>query len=130
MFRRGRRVRSETKKVVCNVYSYFEKQAKKGGVTISALICTVKAMGLSRATVTRIRCEQGRLSEDEEFASPAKGYCRTRRRVVTDDFDREAIRRLIYNLYEQKVNITLDTLLASLSYRYNFVLLNPRESLV
>ena len=112
MFRRGRRVRSETKTVVCNVFSYFEKQAKKGRITSSPLIRTVHATGLSRTTVIRIRRERRSLP-DEEFPTPTKRYRRTRRQVVTDDFDREAIRRRIYNLYEQKLNITLNKLLVS-----------------
>lgn len=113
MSKSARRVRSGTKNVVCNVYSYFEEQAKKGGVTISPLIRTVKATGLSRATVLRIRREKRRLAEDDQFATPTKRYCRSRRRVITDSFDREAIRRRIYQLYEQKLNITLSRLLVS-----------------
>ena len=35
------------KKVVCNVFTYFEKQAKKGRVTSSPLIRTVKVTRLS-----------------------------------------------------------------------------------
>lgn len=128
MFQQGRRVRSETKTVVCNVYSYFEKQAKKGGVSNSPLSRTVEATGLSRPTVIRIRREQRRLSEDE-FATPTKRYCRSRRLVVTDNFDREAIRRRIYHLYDQKLNITLDRLLVSriASYRYNDVQLTLNQ---
>ena len=56
----GRRVRSQKKKVLCNIYNDFEKQAKKGGVTIRFLIRTAKATGLSRATVVRIRRKQRR----------------------------------------------------------------------
>ena len=100
-------------KVVCNVFTYFKKQAKKGRVTSSPLVRTVKATGLSRATVIRIRREQKLLPEDGEFPTPTKRYCRTQRRVVSDDFNREAIRRRIYNLYAQKINITLNRLLVS-----------------
>ena len=39
----GRRGRSEMKKVVCNIYSYFKKQAKKGGASTSSLIRTFKS---------------------------------------------------------------------------------------
>ena len=121
MFSRGRRVKSQTKKVVCNVFAYFERQAKKARVSSSPLIRTVKATGLSRATIIRIKREQRRLPEDVEFSSPVKRYCRIRKRVVIDNFDREAIRRRIYHLYAQKINITLNRLLVShtqLCYMY------------
>ena len=121
MFSRGRRVKSQTKKVVCNVLAYFERQAKKARVSSSPLIRTVKATGLSRATIIRINREQRRLPEDVEFSSPVKRYCRIRKQVVIDNFDREAIRRRIYHLYAQKINITLNRLLVShtqLCYMY------------
>ena len=113
MFHKGRRVKSETKIVVCSVFSYFDKLAKKTRFATSPLLRTVKATGLSRATVIRIRREQRMLPEDGEFPTPTKRYRRTRRRVVTDDFDREAIRRRIYNMYAQQQNITLNNLLVS-----------------
>ena len=69
MFPRGKRVTSQTKQVVCNVYSCFEKQAKKGGLTIGPLSRTVKATGLSRATVMPIRSEKGRIQEGLVFAT-------------------------------------------------------------
>ena len=88
-----RRVTSQTKKVVCNVFAYLERQAKKAKVSSSPLIRTVKVTGLSRATMIRIKRELRRLPEDVEFPSPAKRYCRTRKRIVpADNFDREAIR--------------------------------------
>ena len=55
------------------------KQKRQG----LALIRTVKATGLSRATVMQIKREQRRLPEGIEFSSPAKRYCRTRKRVIT-----------------------------------------------
>ena len=97
MFRRGRRIKSETKKV-CNVFAYFERQAKKTKFSSSRLIHVAKATGLSRVTVTRIKPELRRLPEGTEFSSPAKCYCRTRKWAVTNNFDREAIWRLIYHL--------------------------------
>ena len=59
MFRRGRQVKSETKKVVCNVFAYFERQAKKARVSSTASIRTVKATELSRAKITRIKSSDG-----------------------------------------------------------------------
>ena len=74
MFRRGRRVKSETKNVVCSVFAYFERQAKKARVSSSPLIRTVKATGLSRATVTRIEREQRQLPEGFEFRDTVSAF--------------------------------------------------------
>ncbi len=41
------------------------------------------------------------------FESPQKRYDQSRQRILVDDFDRDAIRRKIHLLYEQKQNFTL-----------------------
>ena len=110
---RGKRLRSQTKEVVLNVYRYFEKQAKKGKICCSSLERTSKATGLSRSAVSCLRGEKEALGEDEEFSTPKKRYCSSRRRVDPDDFNREAIRRLVYRLYENTTNLTLCKLLVS-----------------
>ena len=47
--------------------AYFERQAEKARVSRSPLIRTMKATGLTRAIVTRIKCEQRRLLEGIKF---------------------------------------------------------------
>ena len=37
-----------------------------------------------------------------DFLSPAKRYKSSRQQIVVDNFDREAIRRRLYQLYEAK----------------------------
>ena len=125
MLKKGKRIRSQTKEVVCSVYSYFEKQSRKTGISTAPLYRTAQATGISRTTITRIRHERRGLQEGEKFTTPPKRYSRSRRRVDADDFDREAIRRRIYHLYEQKVNITLNRLLVRLRRRI-VVLIFPR----
>ena len=66
-------------------------------------------VGISESTIKRLRRERA-LSEND-FSSPAKRYRLSRRRVVVDDFDREAIRRKIYQVYESKEHLTLAKLL-------------------
>ena len=39
--------------------------------------------------------------------SPKKRYEKSRQRVVADDFDRDAIRRKIHRMYEEKKHLTL-----------------------
>ena len=47
------------------------------------------------------------------FTSPTKRYS-VSRRLLVDDFDREAIRRKIYHLYQTKQHVTLSKLLVEL----------------
>ena len=111
MFWKGKRLRSQTKEVICGVYGYLESQAKRARISYRVLERTAKATTVSRRTVARIWQEQKQLRDGDRFALPPKRYQWSRWRIISDDFDREAIRRHIYCLYEQKVNITLDWLL-------------------
>ena len=45
--------------------------------------------------------------EGASFESPKKRYEKSRQRIVTDDFDRAAIRRKIHQLYEERKHLTL-----------------------
>ena len=66
LFRRGRRVTSETKNIVCNDFAYFERQAKNERVSSSLLIHT--------ATVTRIEHDQRQLPEGVEFRDTMSAF--------------------------------------------------------
>ena len=59
--------------------------------------------GISERTITRLRQETSHGSAS--FTSPAKRYKVSRRRVLVDTFDREAIRRKIYQLYHPVVGM-------------------------
>ena len=55
------------------------------------------------------------LNESKKSKSPSrKRYKKSRKVVVTDDFNKEAICRTIYRLYEQKEHVTLSKLLVCL----------------
>ena len=72
-------------------------------------------VGISEWTIFRLRREH--VVTGTDFSSPAKRYKMSRCRVVVDDFDREAIRRRIYQVYEAKEHLTLSKLLVrSLSF--------------
>ena len=66
------------------------------------------SIGVSRSSLTRIIEES---HQEESFTSPAKCYKSSREKVVTDSFDRDAIRRKIYDMYEHKQHVTLSNLL-------------------
>ena len=91
----GKRLKSQTKEVVAHVYDYFEELSR----------CT----GLSRASIKKLRKEKADTG-GATFSTPTKRY-RSSRRLLVDDFDREAIRRKIYHLYQAKQHVTLTKLL-------------------
>ena len=53
------------------------------------------------------------ISAGSIFQSPAKQYRLSKRGVLVDTFDREAIRRKVYQLYEAKEHVTLSKLLVT-----------------
>ena len=48
------------------------------------------------------------------FESPRRRYRHSRKRVTPDRFDKDAVRRKIYDLYEQKQHVTVTKLLKTL----------------
>ena len=55
--------------------------------------------------------------KEGSFNTPESRYRKTRVRNVTDGFDRDAIRRLIYQQYEGNQQITLNKLLVRINLR-------------
>ena len=88
MASKGKRVRSDTKFIVCNLYDYFERESQKnmkvhqGGVKLKKK--TVDATGLSKRTVDAILAEKRSLGGGE-FESPRKCYKKSRARVDPDN---------------------------------------------
>ena len=105
---KGKRVRSQTKEVVCRVHDYFEELGKRSRVS-APVQRAADATGYSRASVKRFTRER-RKSRDGSIPSPSKRYEKSRCLLV-DDFDREAIRRRVYKCYEAKEHVTLTKLL-------------------
>ena len=71
-------------------------------------------VGLSRSTLSKI------LAERETYKSPSKCYKVLREKIVVDSFDRDAIRREIYAIYEQKEHVTLPKLMEKLKNKELF----------
>ena len=67
---KGKRVRSDTKAVVCNVYDYFERESKKNKKIHQGIVKlkkkTVDATGLSKHTVIDNVIEVGGSSSSED----------------------------------------------------------------
>ena len=105
-------MRSAAKAIIFNVYKYFERQASKSKYRGPSQVTlkTTEATGYPERTVRRIVGEKASLC-GAAFTSPAKQYKVDRRNVCLDDFDVEAIRRLVHDFYREKKYPTLDSLL-------------------
>ena len=112
MSRRGTRVSSAAKAIIFNVYKYFEWQVSKSKYRgPPQVMCkTAEATGYPERTVRRIAGEKASLC-GAAFASPAKRYKVDRRTVCLDDFNVEAIRRVVHDFYREKKYPMLDSLL-------------------
>ena len=95
---KGKRANSTAKKIICKVFDYFDKEARKNK-RIKALKLSTKtaeATGYSKRTVERVLAESKKL-KGAPFTSP-KRYRKSRQRVTLDDFDIDAIRRTVHDL--------------------------------
>ena len=95
----GKRLKSQTKEVVANVYNYLEELSRCHW-TQGHLKCTANATGLSYTSIKRLWIEKVHTG-GAVFSPPTKRY-RLSRHMLVDDFDCEAIRQKIYHLYQAK----------------------------
>ena len=114
----GKRLNSTVKKVIVNINDYFDKESKKRRRAESPKPGqkTADTTGYCRRSVERVVGEKRSL-ERAEFPSPSKRYKQSRKRVIVDDFDVEAIRRAIHGFYGKKEFPTLDKILTEVRRR-------------
>ena len=67
-------------------------------------------IGYSERSAGRIKAEK-RVLGDAPFTAPQKRYCMSRLSIDPDEFDREAIRCKIYQVYGQRENLVFNKLL-------------------
>jgi hypothetical protein len=97
--------RSQTKKVIFNVYNYLKKLATSDDVALNKHFkqtqkITADACGVSLMTVRRV-CAEGSTTDDisdssqpgPSFKSPPKTYKRKKYATELDDFDSDVVRR-------------------------------------
>ena len=96
---RGKRLKSQTKEVVGNVYYCFEELNSRQR-TQGPIKRTADGIEVSCASIKRLQKEKVDTG-GAAFSTPIKRY-RHSRHLLVNDFDREAIRRIIYNLYQAK----------------------------
>ena len=109
----GKTLRSQTKYVIMNLWDYFEREAQKSGRVVNCTAKVAKATGKwlyvqTERTIGRIRAEY---KEKGVFWTPKKRYARPCYRIDADDFDRDAICRLIHYHYKNRKNLTLKKIL-------------------
>ena len=91
-FKRGHRVRSDGRTIIYNVKMFFYESKR------------------------RLEPISG-----GSFGSPEKRYGMSRKKVVTDDFDRAAIRRTVHEFYTHKKYPTVQMLLQAVHQKGIFV---------
>ena len=120
-FKHGHRVRSDGRTIINNVRKFFDKWKRKSEpIKVGDVVqITAEASGLSKSTVKRI-CSEGVVTGGS-FGSPAKCYGTSRKKVVTDDFDRAAIRRTVHEFYTRKEYPTVQMLLKAVHQKGIFL---------
>ena len=91
---------STAKTIVYNVYKYFERESAKSKYRGPPKLThkAAEATGYGERTVRRIVWEKSALS-GAAFSSPAKRYKVDRKKIILDDFDTEALRRVVHDFY-------------------------------
>ena len=104
------RVTSGQRKIISNVRSFFEKERElQRSIKRDQVVArTSLATRVSESTVKRVSKEY---RVEGEFKSPEKRYVKDRLRLYPDDFNRDAIRRIIHDSYLNKDYPTLDSVL-------------------
>ena len=112
MLGRGKRLNSTANNIICSIHSYFEKESAKNKLKWSPRLTkrTVEATRYSRKTVQRVVAAKSVL-EGDKFESSCKRYKVSRKQIVVDDFDTEALRRSVHEFYRDKKYPTLGLLL-------------------
>ena len=112
VFAKGKRVTSAAKTIIYNICKYFERQPSKSKCRGPPQVTrkTTEATGYPDLRVRSIMGEKPSFC-GAAFTSPAKRYKVDRKTVRSNDFDLEAMRSLVHDLYCEKKYPTLDSLL-------------------
>lgn len=124
--------RSQTKKVIFNVYNYFKSLASSDDMALQEYFkqtqkITADACGVSNTTVRRV-CAEGYSTDDvsdlpqagPSFNSPRKTYKRRKYATELDYFDSDVIRRTVHEFYEKGEYPTSKLILNSVQQKFNY----------
>lgn len=95
-------------------------QKSKGRGPPKLMSKTAEATGYSKRTVCRVVSKKKTL-EGAVIVSPPKWYKAERKRILVDDFNVEAIRRIVHEFYRDKKYSTVESLLAVVKERGVFM---------
>ena len=96
------------------MYNYFKKLESKSK-SKGAFEKTIDATGITHLSLSRILNEN---KTNDKFESPTKWYKNSRKIIAPDDFDKDAIRRRIYQIHEKKEHVTLSKSLVCILCMY------------
>ena len=119
MGRQGKRLSGTAKRIVHNVHEFMalEKKAGRSMLRMKVVERSAKACQLSTSTVINI---QHQAKCGNVFKTPTKRYISSHTQINVDDFDREAIRRVVHGFYERHEYPTVLSLLAELKSKQLF----------
>ena len=113
---KGHRLPSQAKYVIESVRKFFESEKKEQKSILRDRVFerTAKALGVGVRTVYRIESE---FKTRDVLCTPQSRYSKSRVQVLLDDFNVEAIRRIVHEFYTKKEYPTLDNLLSVVKSR-------------
>ena len=84
------------------------------GTTVSMTYVTHETIvRVKKSTVKAIICSTEQASTSTCFSTLRRRFGKSRKEIVVDGFDEEAIRRKIHSMYSRKEHVTLQKLLVS-----------------
>jgi hypothetical protein len=98
MAHKGATLTSGQKKIIHNVRTFFkrERDLQKSIKKQLVIVRTSLATGIGRTSVKKISREY---REEGQFESPPNRYTKERVRLYPDDYNREALRRIVHQFY-------------------------------
>ena len=96
LFGRGVVINDQARSIVLHIYNHYKKLQTKTKLK-GAFQKTIDATGVPSSSLAEIIKDD---QEEKSHVPPKKRYKVSRKTIVTDDFDKDAIRRKIYSMYE------------------------------
>ena len=99
MVRQGKHLSGTAKQIVHNVHEFMalEKRAGRSMLRMKVVERVAKACQLNTSTIIKI---QHQAKCGDVFETTAKRYTSSWARINVDDFDRQAIRKVVHGFYE------------------------------
>ncbi|KAI5645071.1 hypothetical protein NE865_03045 [Phthorimaea operculella] len=95
---RGKPLKNQTKEVLHKIYRYFETEIERDpNSTVTAAQLVTHSTGISMNAIKRVLTEyKDKVSVKKEYKSTKR---RSKKNITSDDFDAQAIRKIIHGFY-------------------------------